>query len=429
MSVVTHFVWRENAMRNPLNRIALHAVTLASAAQSHLNLKLAVWFSALVLVFVFGVQQMSATVTYYVGTCKSGAFKTIQSALNASPAPNVVNVCPGQYAEQLLITKPVTIEGITGSGGNRAQIVLPDDNTANATLNDGGGPIAAAAQILVTNVSGGAVNLTNLMVNGEGFGITDTLFIGIVYQNSSGTINEVITAFQNGEGATNVPGMGMWIQGGSSKPTVTVENSSIHDFNADGIFVTGTTTATDLTVTIKNNAVLTTSATSYDIAAEQGSDATVSGNVVNGGLLGILIDASAGAVSGNTVIGSNEGIVLATDGASIESNKIFDSIGDGIVVGSDLETSVVEDNVIRTVNQPGSLDVTGTGIELNCSNATSTLVHSNTITDALYGYGNAPAGFGGSNTYGGVVTEIGACTNASVANKANTRPKFPWQSH
>src|ERR1700678_1669500 len=76
---------------------------------------LAIWLSAVALALACGTQQLSAaSVTYIVGTCKSGTqFSTIQSALDASPAPNTVEVCPGQYNEQITITKPVTLEGIS----------------------------------------------------------------------------------------------------------------------------------------------------------------------------------------------------------------------------------------------------------------------------------------------------------------------------
>jgi hypothetical protein len=54
------------------------------------------------LVFGYGIGvRSSATVTYIVGTCKSGTqFSTIQSALDGSPAPDTVEVCPGQYPER-----------------------------------------------------------------------------------------------------------------------------------------------------------------------------------------------------------------------------------------------------------------------------------------------------------------------------------------
>jgi hypothetical protein len=38
--------------------------------------------------------------------------------------------------------------------------------------------------------------------------------------------------------------------------------------------------------------------------------------------------------------------------------------------------------------------------------------------DANYGYGDAPAGFAGSNTYLGVLFKVGTCADESVAQKA-----------
>jgi pectin methylesterase-like acyl-CoA thioesterase len=102
---------------------------LMSRTYSPAKLSLAIWFSALAL--AFGAPEMSAaTVTYIVGTCVSGThFSTIQAALDASPAPNTVEVCPGQYGEQITITKPVTLEGIAEGNGSLAEIGIPDNYT------------------------------------------------------------------------------------------------------------------------------------------------------------------------------------------------------------------------------------------------------------------------------------------------------------
>jgi hypothetical protein len=393
---------------------------LMSRTYSPAKLSLAIWFSAL----AFGVQQLSAaTVTYVVGTCKGGThFSTIQSALDASPAPNTVEVCPGQYAEQVTITKPVTLEGITASNGDLAQIILPGTYAINAALEGGSAPVPAVAQVHVNNVSGGAVNLKNLEVNGMGFSMSSMSFVGIFYEESSGTINQVITSFQTGAdtNATLVSGFGMFIQGGSSKPSVTVENSSIHDFNLGGIYAIGLTKVPDLKVTIENNNISTSQSNTFAIVSvEQGTDAAVSGNVVNGGLTGININAPAGSIADNTILGSGIRISLGADGPSVKSNKIFNTIDYGIGVGPSLKASVIEGNTIMTVIQPGSLDVTGTGIELNCNKVSSGHVNSNTLMDSLYGYGDAPAGFTGSNTYVGVVTQVTTCANDAPSKKAS----------
>jgi parallel beta-helix repeat protein len=255
-------------------------------------------------------------------------------------------------------------------------------------------------------VSGGAVNLENLDVNGEGFSANMDYLAGIFYQESSGTIDQVITSFQTGGG------FGMVLQGGSSHSSVTVENSSIHDFDLASIYAVGPSEAPDLKVTIVNNNIATSQNNLFsNVLIEQGTDATVSGNVVSGGLIGITINASTGSFTDNTVLGSGIGISLGSDGPSLKSNKIFNTTKYGIDVGSNLEASVIEGNTVMSVDQPGSLDVTGTGIELNCAKVRSGHVSSNTIMDALDGYGDVPTGFTGSGTYAGVVTPVTICAN------------------
>jgi hypothetical protein len=425
-------------------------------SRTHSKLSLAIWFSALAL--AFGAQEMSAaTVTYIVGTCVSGThFSTIQAALDASPAPNTVEVCPGQYGEQLTITKPVTLEGITAANGALAQI-MPGPMAVNASVFGGEQPVVA--QVYVDHVTGGDVNLTNLNVNGmnqnAGTSTQAAFFVGILYEQSSGTINQVITSSQNG---TYDVGYGILIEGGSSDPSVTVENSSIYDFNGgyggDGIYAVGGSTATapDLTVTIKNNLISSPSKITYNLVVEQFTDPTVSGNVVNGGLIGIYVDTPKGSITSNSLFGSQSGIVLVSpddtaeegtgltvsgntvantqvgiqlyaDGPSVTSNNILDSAADGIEVdlptGITLHTSVLENNTIKTVASGA-----GPGIELSCSQVSSSQVHSNTIMDAYSGYGDAPAGFSSSNTYLGVVTGVSPCSSDDVSRKASAAPRL-----
>ena len=49
--------------------------------------------------------------------------------------------------------------------------------------------------------------------------------VGIFYQNSPGTVNQVRTRYQNDSMVGG--GEGIYIEGGASNPTVTVENSSL----------------------------------------------------------------------------------------------------------------------------------------------------------------------------------------------------------
>jgi parallel beta-helix repeat protein len=374
---------------------------------------LTIGLPAVALALAFGAQPLSASVTYIVGTCKSGTrFSTIQSALDAAPAPNTVEVCPGQYNEQITISKPVTLEGISLGSADQVRIYTPAGGLkVNAEIYTGDTVLTpAAAQIFVDN-AGGSVNLTNLVVNGVANGQSGSgaFVIGILYQQTPGTINHVIAFNQNG---ANTVGWGIYLQGGSSDPLVTVENCSLYDFSQGAIWAIGTTDAPNLRAVIENNFVSSASQSTYDIVAEESTNSTVSGNVVSGGLYGIYIVTTEGSVSGNTILGSEIGIDLTVDGASLKSNKMYGTILTGITIEApSLSVSVVQGNTIRSVMNPNQGG--GTGIDLGCHNISSSLVHSNTFMDSIYGYGNAPAGFSGSNTFSGVFTEIDlvSCAN------------------
>jgi parallel beta-helix repeat protein len=374
---------------------------------------LTIGLPAVALALAFGAQPLSASVTYIVGTCKSGTrFSTIQSALDAAPAPNTVEVCPGQYNEQITISKPVTLEGISLGSADQVRIYTPAGGLkVNAEIYTGDTVLTpAAAQIFVDN-AGGSVNLTNLVVNGVANGQSGSgaFVIGILYQQTPGTINHVIAFNQNG---ANTVGWGIYLQGGSSDPLVTVENCSLYDFSQGAIWAIGTTDAPNLRAVIENNFVSSASQSTYDIVAEESTNSTVSGNVVSGGLYGIYIVTTEGSVSGNTILGSEIGIDLTVDGASVKSNKMYGTILTGITIEApSLSVSAVQGNTIRSVMNPNQGG--GTGIDLGCHNISSSLVHSNTFMDSIYGYGNAPAGFSGSNTFSGVFTEIDlvSCAN------------------
>ena len=162
------------------------------------KLMLALLISA--FVFAFGAQELRATtLTYIVGTCKAGTqFTTIQSALNKSPAANVIEVCPGTYPEQLTIINAVTLEGIMSGNSSAIRITPPAAGLAtNGTINNGE---PAAIHVFVKNATG-AVNLTNLIVDSTNNKVpVDVFLVGVLYQHSPGTVNHVIATHQQANG-------------------------------------------------------------------------------------------------------------------------------------------------------------------------------------------------------------------------------------
>jgi hypothetical protein len=351
--------------------------------------------------------SMAATpVTYGVGACGlTGitSFATISAALAATPAPGVIEVCPGTYPDQVVITKPVTIEGVLINGAGQALITVPAGGLKTNATDAFGDPVAA--QIWVDNATG-PVNISNIAVGGSGNGVTGTTIIaGVFYKNSSGTLNHLETRFQQGPGG----GIGIWAEGGSAKPSVTVENSNAHDFGVAGIWAeNGTDT---LTAEIENNSII---GGSYaGIFALGQVSLTASGNFINSpigisiGFMGIFEDnitgVPSGSVSNNTVTGGSVGIFVDEFGElSLTSNKIYYINGTGIQLFiADQPTPVtIQDNIImQTTN---GIDF-GCIVDNNVSSNTFTAIHS----DALI---NVPTSVTSANAYYNVPTiRSGGC--------------------
>ncbi len=297
------------------------------------------------------VPQASATVTNYVGGCAgSPTFSTITAALATSPAPNLVEVCPGTYAEQVVITKPVKLEGIFTSNADQVVITVPSGGLSVTT------PCATEGAAQVCAADAGPINITNITVDGTG-GVEP---VGIAYNNASGTVKYVETRYQGSDG------VGIYLVGATN--TVTVENSNVYDFAAFGIFVEdGSGTGSEFTVKLEGNTLIPDSTADAAIWVFEGKSATVSGNFINGPS---ALSCAPGSGCG--------GIVAYTPvTGSISRNKVFGiggSGGAGIYVGAGVGTISVTSNTV--------FDIAGDGIQLNTTGLTVT---GNTLMQMTYG--------------------------------------------
>jgi len=338
---------------------------------------------------------MLAATTFAVGNCRPTlhSFPSISAAVSTVPLGSTVLVCPGTYNEQVHITQPLTLQGITSGNSGQAVIAPPAGGLAPNATNDFGN--AVAAQLWVDNAPGGPVNINNITVDGTGNGVAGCvpLIAGIFYQNSAGTANRVAIRNQTGNGC----GVGFWAEGGSASPTVTLQSSSVHDVDNVGIFTETNASASGLTTTIKTNDVNVVAAGAFGIFFEGAND-TVSGNVVIGGLDGINFAVGAtGSVSGNTVMNSSNGIVAQSDGVSVTSNNVSNSSVFGIRVNTSV--AAIQSNSVTNSN---------VGIEFGC-NANPNVIH-NTINEAPIGIDQVPGALAAPNTYFNVATiRTGGC--------------------
>lgn len=347
-----------------------------------------------ILALTFGASPLSAsTITYAMGDCRPNlaSFSTIGEALGGVPSPNVVVVCPGTYNEQVQITQPVTLEGV--SSGDSAQAIIAPP-AGGLVVNDVGDQVAA--QIWVNNVTSGVVNISNLTVDASGNGVpVGPSVVGIFYESANGTVNRVAIRNQRGNGT----GIGIWEGAVSQFSTVTIENCSIHDYDDIGILLQNNTGDPQLPVVtglIKGNEVTSSQYpnNSYGIAIGNGGQTTITNNLlVNNGSYGIAALMGPDSISGNTVVGSGTGIFVAgfdtVFTASATSNKIFGS-NTGISVFSNLAT--VKSNTITNST---------IGIEFQC---TSSTVQFNTIMESGTALDTVPTGLASPNTYFSVGT-------------------------
>jgi hypothetical protein len=206
----------------------------------------------LVLCWIFFACLGIAHAQLTVGTCKSAKnpYLTISSAVAAAPASGTIQICPGTYPEQLIITKPLSLVGLTIAGHPGVTITSP-----------AGGVIANGANYSLIDIENvpGPVNLKNLSIQNVvakfpvpyppfcGFISSDQL-IGVLFHNTIGTvenlnIKNVILASESlihpDYGIEPACGVGVGVYDQPSQ-VVTIRNSAINNVGYAGVLSTGT---------------------------------------------------------------------------------------------------------------------------------------------------------------------------------------------
>jgi hypothetical protein len=399
-----------------------------------MHFRLAFWFCC-VLALMFTIPAFAQV---EVGTCSTytPVYSTIQSAVSAASAGEVIYICPGTYPEQVRITTSLTLEGLTSGGDQAAIVTVP---AGGIPVRDGIFGTPVAPQIYVAD--GANVTINNLIVDGNGNNIATCAIdlIGIYFQNASGVVtqsavlNEVLpsgfTGCQSGEGifAESISG---------SISNVTVNNSIIENYQKNGI--TGNEVGTTLTAT--GNTIVgqgsTTGAAENGLQIAFGAAGTITSNFVaddvwgpdtfsdtGDAATGILVYASSGvSITSNTVSSTQFGIAVDSDpvlgpanSTTIASNIINATrIFDAIDVCSNSNT--VKLNTINGAAESGiHLDDTCTG-----STGSNNTVKNNTVTLACAGILEGSGATGNSLT-GGTYYNVGQ----ALLTGSDTCSEFP----
>ncbi|HXY25503.1 MAG TPA: NosD domain-containing protein [Candidatus Acidoferrum sp.] len=274
--------------------------------------------------------------------CPNATFSSIQAAVSAANPGDLIRVCPGTYAEQVVVDRSLTLRADTGV------MVMPSNMTAN-TIGTSGEPLAVA--ILVKDAP--EVNIEGFIVDGSTNGITECtpILVGILFQDASGTakhnavrhmnLGTSLNGCQSGDGIDVISSSGQ-----SSK--VMIEGNSVHDYQKNGI--TGNEVGT--TVAIQGNAVTgigpTTGAAQNGIQVGFGAQGIVEENNVADNVwspcisaqqclfnaTGILVFESDGVEVKNNRVGTSQvGIFIGGDDARVEQNAVFNS---EVLVGIEL---------------------------------------------------------------------------------------------
>ena len=439
----------------------------ASGSRTSLNIRLA----ATILSFA-GFAGLSHAATVAVGSCTTLAtYPSIQQAVNSVPAGSTIKICPGTYPEQVLITKNLTLIGVaangltgaTAAGANSPVITSPSGGVvANAhDLYDNSDIAAQIAVVTPTNASQSiVVNISNITVDGSNNQISGCApdLVGIYYQNANGTVNHVATRFQelaSGLGGCQ-SGLGIFAQSGYSSgksSTISIINSSVHDYQKNGITADGT----GMTATITGNFVVGAGATPViaqnGIQVSDGANGKVASNTVtddvyvspDGGpyysASGILLYDTGGTsvhnltVSMNTISNTQGAIVTygdsfgTADYNAITSNRITTTLAAGpyLIDGIDLCSNNNNAGNNTIFNSAGA----GVHSDSQCTESTGTTGNnnsatSNTVNEACAGVllGNGTGSSqSGTITYNVIQTSLAGDSCPTTGNTAQTKGK------
>jgi len=331
-----------------------------------------IFSSVAALVLVLGPMTVAPQVAHaappviVVGTqsaaCPDAQFSKIQDAVDHASPGTVIRICPGTYPEQVSIKIALSLQGENGA------VIEPSHLGVNTMGTFSGAPLAPI--ILVKDTTD--VDIQGVIVDGANNDITacGPDFIGILYQNASGEVKRV--AVRNIKLSTNLngcqSGSAILVQSGSAGMSVVdVEDSSIHDYQKNGI--TGNEIGTK--VRIENNVVTgvgpTTGAAQNGIQIGFGADGSISRNTVANHIWSpcvslesceniatdILVFESDGVSVEQNVAGfSQTGIDIVANRARVAQNQVFDTLTfDGIkLAGND---NAATDNSITHSDRAG----------------------------------------------------------------------------
>jgi hypothetical protein len=398
--------------------------------------------------------------------CKAiASYSTISLAISSVPTGSTIFICPGTYAEQVVISKKnLTLKGVAYGNSNAAIITAPAGGmvtNATSTYSQSGtcnvDIVCMQVQILVQNAT---VTIEDLTLDASGSNL-ETLGcygnpVGIFFQNASGTItrnsvlNDILSATTEDNLTGCQSGLGIYVESGATtiqpnpspagNSTVNITYNNVANYQKNGI----TGNATNTEVTISNNVVVGQGpwggAGQNSIQIAFGATGSITSNTVGSDVwapdvfgdtgdaaTGILVygDPTPITIHANNVSNTQYGIWVGSDGtygndATVTNNVVtLTHLYDAIDLCSNGNTAM--SNTIT------GADESGIHIDDTCGvAATGNTVSSNTINGTCVGVLSGPASGNtiGTNTYYNAVSQVvtGSDTCTPAPTRAGRKP-------
>jgi parallel beta-helix repeat protein len=250
---------------------------------------LAVGVSTNTTVFDFEPEAACTTTCYVNGTTGSDLnsgqsndpLKTIQAGLDAVSSGGVVQVSAGTYAENLTVSKALTLAGASQSG-TKIIPAVSDPNCGGA----GGGSLCAGGSNVVL-VQSSNVTIHDLTIDGDNPGLTSGVTVGGADLDAR---NGIITDHSN--------------------EASVFQALSVHNVTVKNVFLRGIYASTGGSFNLSNNTVQNVQADPGSIGIfDFGGGGTITGNTVSNANDAISANHSSGTTfANNTITGSGSGV-------------------------------------------------------------------------------------------------------------------------
>ncbi|MGH3297089.1 MAG: right-handed parallel beta-helix repeat-containing protein, partial [Trebonia sp.] len=344
-------------------------------------------------------------------SCRTAAFKSIQSAVNAAPAGGTVVVCAGTYHEQVVVGKWLTLKGqraVINEAGVKPGFKVTLPGLGKQTIYAGVVIVSSRVTFTgftVTNAQGEGILAAGLFGPIKGLNISGN---AVVHNDLGGGVPPKSPYFQcAAQGA--VPGdcgEGLHLAGGVSYSTI---HGNFVANNSGGILVTDdvgpthnnlisdntvTGNSTDCGITVPGHNPLALNAKGKLQPAVAGVyDNVIKNNVVtNNGVKGagsgvLFANAAPGTASYDNLVEGNYIAGNGQSGVTMHAHKIgpnqFEDLNGNVIVGNAIGKNNLDGDTLDGPPGPSDLVTTGVLVYSGGTRVFVTIAHNHIFNNSI----------------------------------------------